>query len=333
MHSINAHLFWASACLGTGIPFVYSERNAPAFVLRNWSRDGRNAALSAADGIHLLLPGAAKSVPKYLHHKVYVIPHARPIVSLPANPAGDYHRRKILLYLARMVAQKRPQLLLHAFHILCERHWDWDLVMWGTGSEETRLRLSVSAWNLKDRVRFCGLCLNTPAAYADAQLYCLPSAFEGFGLTLLEAMGAGLPVVGVADCEAMRSIVTPGVDGLLASEATPQSLAATLHTLMSDADLRRSLGAGALQTASRYVPQKIYDQWEALLTCVVARKSRTVMDGFADEPFATKAELSRLARQEWLFRPEKEPLPGSVSWAGCRMRQLVNNITCSLLSG
>lgn len=309
LQSNNQHLFWATACLGTGIAFIYSERNCPDFVISHWSRVGRNAALSSADVIHLLLPCYAISVPEIWQSKIRIIPNA----TQGHMPLADVDglSTKVLLYMGRMVEDKRPELLLRAFAMLRDKHPDWRLEIWGDGPEATRLRRLMNKMGGKGRVRLCGLCLDPPAAYAEAQLYCLPTRIEGFPNTVLEAMSAGLPVVGVADCEGMREIVTPNVNGLLAYEATPQSLAAKLNALMSDSNMRRRLGEGARQTAGRYAPQKIYDQWEAMLAEMTVRKGATVMDDFADEPFATQAALSRLARQEWLFRYNGEPMPYS----------------------
>lgn len=313
LQDCHAHLFWASTCLGTGIPFIYSEHTAPARVeAMTWNQSGRLAAMSGADAIHLLLPAYVESVPAPWKDKVRVIPNAMPVHTKPAH-IGDAGE-KILLYLGRLEDVKRPELLVQSFALLRERHPDWRLDIWGIGSIESRLHRLLHELHLGKFVRLCGLALEPSIAYATAQCYCLPSRLEGFPMTVLEAMAAGLPVVGVADCEAMRGIVTPGVNGLLAPEATPQSLAQTLDTLMADAALRRKLSAGALQTESRYAPENIYDQWEALLAGVAARKGHTVLDGFAAEPFATRAELSRLARREWLFRDFGRPWPGTMRW-------------------
>ena len=313
LQSDKAGLFCASACLGTGIPFVHSERDIPVLVeTAIWNRPGRLAAMSGADAIHLLLPSYVESVPAPLRARIRVIPNAAPENALPAHieEAGQ----KTLLYLGRLTDFKRPALLVRAFALLCGRHPDWRLDIWGVGPEAPRVRRLLSELGLKERVRLRGLCLDPPAAYAKAQCYCLPSRLEGLPNTVLEAMSAGLPVVGVADCTAMRSIVTPGGDGLLADEAIPECLAATLDKLMADAAMRRRLGEKARQTAQRYAPERIFDQWETLLAEMAGRKGHTAMDGFADEPFATRAELSRLARQEWLFRQNGEPLPCSSSW-------------------
>ena len=320
MSSSFDHLFWATACLSTGIPFVYSEHSCPARVeTMLWNRPGRLAVMSSADAIHLLLPSYAASVPELWRAKVRIIPNAAPEIAQLANV--EFPGKKTLLYLGRLVAVKRPALLLLAFALLSDKHPDWRLEVWGDGPEAPRLQYLVHQQGLEDRVKLRGLCLEPTTAYAEAQLYCLPSRLEGFPMTVLEAMAAGLPVAGVADCEAMRGIVTHDVDGLLAPEATPQSLADTLNALMCDANIRQRLGEGARQTAARYAPEKIYDYWESMFAKIAGRRGATVMDGFATAPFSRRAELSYLARQEWLFRPEGMPMPGSTPWLWQRVRQ------------
>jgi glycosyltransferase involved in cell wall biosynthesis len=69
----------------------------------------------------------------------------------------------------------------------------------------------------------------------------MPSLWEGFGLVLLEAMGAAVPVVASA-VSAIPEVVVPGETGLLAPPRAPASLAGMLETLLADAPLRRHMG-------------------------------------------------------------------------------------------
>ena len=128
----------------------------------------------------------------------------------------------------------------------------------------------------------------------------------------------------------MRCIVSHGVNGLLAEEASPESLAATLGKLMSDSTMRCRLGEEARRTAKRFTPKLIFDQWEELLTEMASRKGHTIFNGFAEEPFSLQAELSRLARQEWLFRQEEAPLPRSSAWLMQRTKHFISHIRAVL---
>ena len=99
---------------------------------------------------------------------------------------------------------------------------------WAAGKE---LRQQNSANGPGSRVKIMGIAHKPAEVYASAQIYCLPSDFEGFPNSVLEAMAAGLPVVGFASCRGLAGVVNNGETGLLSEEATPQSLAITLGRL------------------------------------------------------------------------------------------------------
>lgn len=316
MESGSDHLFWAMVCMGSGVPFICSERCDPVLFTehRVWNRAGRLAVLSGADVIHELLPAYVHSVPECFHQRVHVIPNAAPNTSKPACPEGMAVRRKSILYMARFDEQKRPLLLVDAFCRVAAHYPDWDLVMWGHGPEEDRVQSHIKTKGMQHRIHMRGRCRDAPSAHADAQIYCLPSAYEGFPNTVLEAMCAGLPVVGFVECAGVRDVVQHGRTGLVVEPSTPQSLAEALVLLMDDASLRRRMGDAGRLATEKYAPVMIYDQWEELFIQVLQHKGQTVMDDFTKEPFASRARLSAAARREWVFRNFGDPMPFSTPW-------------------
>lgn len=332
MQSGRDHLFWAMACMGSGIPFICSERCDPVRYTeeRVWNRPGRLAVLSGADVIHELLPSYVPTVPEVFRSKVKVIPNASPVVALPANAAGEQGKRLSLLYLARFDSQKRPKLLLDAFRLLASKYPDWDLIMWGHGPQEKALKAQICKWGMEERIQIRGICKDAPPVYAAAQIYCLPSAYEGFPNTVLEAMCAGLPVVGCAECDGIRDVVEHGKTGLVTRLSTPEVMAEALEPLMSNPVLRQAMGEAGKAAALAYAPSGIYSQWEALFEELVPRKGYTVMDSFTQEPFASKARLSAAARREWLYRNFGEPMPYSSTWFWHRCSMLCRRLPSAL---
>jgi glycosyltransferase involved in cell wall biosynthesis len=105
------------------------------------------------------------------------------------------------------------------------------------GSLERQVRRS----NLDARVRFLGERHDTAALYAAADLYCQPNtAPDAFGLTFVEALHAGLPVI-TSDLGGAREIVTERC-GVLVPPGDPAALARTLEPLMREAARRAALG-------------------------------------------------------------------------------------------
>ena len=94
-----------------------------------------------------------------------------------------------------------------------------------------------------------------PAWYGAADALAFPSLKEGWGLAVLEAMSAGLPVV-ATDIPVFREYLTDGRDALLVPPADVDRLAEAMARLMADEALRRRLVEGGRQVAARYT-------WEA----------------------------------------------------------------------
>src|SRR6185312_6514335 len=89
------------------------------------------------------------------------------------------------------------------------------------------------------------------AEYRNATLFCLPSRQEGFGIVLLEAMAAGLPVV-AARAAAIPEVVPEPLCGCLFEPGNEADLAHTLDALLGDATVRRDQSATARRHAARF---------------------------------------------------------------------------------
>lgn len=91
-----------------------------------------------------------------------------------------------------------------------------------------------------------------PAAYADADIFCLPSWWEAMPLSVLEAMAAGRPVVATAVGDVDR-IVADGVTAFVVPTQAPEELASALRKLLVDPALRRKMGeAGRRRVTERF---------------------------------------------------------------------------------
>lgn len=325
MQAQSKPMLWALACLGTGIPFICSERSDPRFSEAvTWTKPGRHAVLASADYIHELSDIHAETVPDIWRNRVRVIPNAAPVHSYRAKPASE--NRPSILFLARFVAHKRANLLIEAFSLLAEEFPAWSVKLRGHGWKEKELRQLVNDRNLSDRVSIGRPPDNVLEEYANAHIYCLPSRVEGFPNTALEAMSCGLPVVGISDCHAMRSLGELG-GAVLAETPDAASLASTLKGLMLSSRFRVDMGNQALNLCQTiYDETKIYDQWEEFLWEAATKKGKTVMDSFSEEPFASMAILSSAVRKEWLYRHFGEPMPLTCGWLKSKIINFSKNL-------
>lgn len=102
-----------------------------------------------------------------------------------------------------------------------------------------------------------------PAWYRAADALAFPSIKEGWGLAVLEAMAARLPVV-ATDIPVFREYLTAGVDALLVPPADPVALAGALRSLIDDEALRDRLGAAGARVASRFTWEAAASRHQAL---------------------------------------------------------------------
>lgn len=105
-----------------------------------------------------------------------------------------------------------------------------------------------------------------PRYYASCDVFCAPSTSgESFGIVLLEAMAAGVPVV-AGDIPGYRSVIRHGLDGVLAPPKNAQALALALVRMMADSDLRRTVVATGRETAQQYdwteIARRVLDVYE-----------------------------------------------------------------------
>ena len=129
-----------------------------------------------------------------------------------------------------------------------------------------------------DRVRFVGERSDVPALLQAADIYCQPNTLpEPFGISLVEAQGAGLPVVTSAFGGALE--IVDDTCGLLVAPHDIDALAVALRRLLSDASLRARLGQAARARASALCDhgrqmQRIHD----VLSSVVSRRGSSIAE-------------------------------------------------------
>jgi glycosyltransferase involved in cell wall biosynthesis len=198
---------------------------------------------------------------------VTVIPNSisLPIaVGQPVVPSWEVvaDGRRVMLAAGRMSEQKGFDILIDAFARIANTHPAWDLVILGDGADRRALAKQVAAAGLNQRVLLPGLVGNMPDWYERADLYVMSSRFEGFPMTLIEAMASGCPVVSF-DCDTgPRDIITQGYDGLLVDAVgDPQALADALSRLAQDDETRTLMASRARAVVERFSPAKVFSMW------------------------------------------------------------------------
>lgn len=269
----GAFLFAAVGLLRSGIPVVLAERNAPDRL--DHTSEGRNRrvmfeSMRLAAAVTVQFDTYVERYPRYLRERIVVINNPVFRTDAFATPGADRSPRT-LLSIGRLSYQKNFSALVRAFASLAGQFPDWQLRIVGEGEERAALQQLSQSLGIETRVSLPGATRDVSAEYRAADLFCLPSRFEGFPNALAEAMAHGLPVVGFRGCAGMSELVTPGRDGALADgNGEADALMAALAPLMRDASLRGRMGLEARRIVDAYPPEKSFDGWERLLRRVVA---------------------------------------------------------------
>jgi glycosyltransferase involved in cell wall biosynthesis len=164
------------------------------------------------------------------------------------NPPVALEGRRVLLACARLVPQKGLDTLVRALPAVRAAHADAVVLVAGEGPERPRLAELARELGVEDALLLPGRAGDVGALYRGATAYVLPSRWEGFGLVMLEAMLAGLPVVASA-VSSVPEIVVDGETGLLVPVDDPAALAAAIIRLLDDPEGAARLGAAGLARA------------------------------------------------------------------------------------
>jgi len=173
-----------------------------------------------------------------------VIPNAVPDAE-PVDPVAP-----VVVVVQRLEAEKNTPVVVEAWAASGLGDEGWELRLVGDGAQRPVLEALASFLGVTPSVRFLGRRDDIAELRRAAAFQVAPQPDDGFGLSVLEAMAAGLPVV-AADGGGHREILD-GFDELLVGVASPSPLAAKMRWLARDVDRRRALGARLRQRQQQH---------------------------------------------------------------------------------
>jgi len=171
-----------------------------------------------------------------------IFPAADPIFGLARH---DYNQAKTILFASSWIPRKGIHELVTAFTRVAAARPEIRLVVLNPGVPDDVV-LSRFPHALRKQVSVVRAAPEKGVAevFASADIYVLPSVFEGTPLTLMEAMWSGLPVVATDTC-GMHDVLRHGDNGLLIPIHAPDRLVRELDRLLDDSELRAKLGNAA----------------------------------------------------------------------------------------
>lgn len=264
--------------------------------------DGSNSGLAPEPAIVRLLKAPVRAVYRRADHivcigrdlereairaglprgRVHYLPHGVDLERFYPPSADERDRvraeldwptdRRIVLFVGRLSVEKGVLDLLEAWRLADRR--DAMLVLvgpdmpghpWDAGAPG---RAYVSEHQLGDRVRFEGPRLDTTRFYRGADVFVQPSHFEAFGVSAIEAMASGLPVV-TSGVGGLGDFLIDGETALLYEPRSPDSLAEALTVMLDEVALREQLAAAGLEAVKQFELGGLLDRYARLIESTV----------------------------------------------------------------
>jgi phosphatidyl-myo-inositol alpha-mannosyltransferase len=189
----------------------------------------------------------------------------------PGPPAAGLPDGKILLWVGRLDPQKGFPIMVRAFGRLATEYPDLSLVVAGDGRD--RHAADMLTEDARARVLMLGSVPNVelPAYLAAADVFASPATgHESFGLVLVEALAAGVPVV-ATDIPGYREVIRDGVDGLLVPPSDAAALASAIRRVLVEPDLASALAHTGRARAREFSWDVVVPRIEAIYERVAGR--------------------------------------------------------------
>lgn len=248
----QAFVFWGE------VP-GFSQRGPMGSFLRRQLQ----APLARASGIAGIGTVATEAYRQLFPGKpVFNIPYFCDLAPYRAAQASRDESHVDVLFSGQMIARKGVDLLIDAFARVAPQHPSLRLLLLGGGPERERFEAQVPE-ALKPRVLFLGHRepADLPGVFAAADIFCLPSRHDGWGVVVNEALGAGLPLIVSDAVGAGHDLVTDGENGIVTPAGDADALAHALDTLAGDTALRRRMADAATEAAERWDVDEGVRRW------------------------------------------------------------------------
>ncbi|MFE4694360.1 glycosyltransferase [Streptomyces sp. NPDC056749] len=251
--------------LGTGQYITLGQAHTHYHHQTASSRKMLDAAIPQLDGFVTVTAKDAQT-----HRDAYgavgTLFHAIPNAVTSTFMRAEVRESRIVTASGRLVDWKRFDLLVSAFAQLGRKYPDWTLRVYGSGEEKAKLRKLIDSLGANERVLLMGHTKHLREELAKAALHTSTSTDETFGLTIVEAMTCGVPVLSTAGPHGPSEIISDGVDGALSPVGDVDAFAKNLDWLLGDAELRAQLGANAVEKSRLYSNESQAQSYETYLS-------------------------------------------------------------------
>ena len=246
------------------IPFIVSERIDPAEVKRNIIfKYLLNKIYKTASVVIFQTKRAQSYFNKAIQGNSCVI--GNPIsISCQKNKTSKHK----IVSVGRMTKQKNQKMLISVFKRIHDRHPNYELVIYGEGPLREELHAKIKELNLDNCVSLPGISNNIHEDIADAEIFVLPSNYEGLSNALMEAMLMGLPSIST-NCAGSDEIIDNYKNGLLVPIGDENEMFNAIEKLINDKNLRKIISKNAIKSMERYKEENIAEMWDNIINTIL----------------------------------------------------------------
>ena len=182
--------------------------------------------------------------------------------------AARVRNSKRFVVVSRLEAVKNIDMIIRAFRLALDVRDDLHLDIWGHGSREKELNKLIEINNLSNHVFLRGYSNSVSTIFAEARCSISASVSEGFGLSILESMSFGCPVISLASSYGPLEIVKNDTNGYLVNNEV--EMAEKILLLAANDELFSTVSKGSLLTVRNYSPPVIAEKWLGLVRDLIS---------------------------------------------------------------
>lgn len=241
---------------GFNVRFSFQYMFLTPLFKRIWRRAG--AVIANSEELRSLALKTTPEIPIDVIYNGIDIEEFRPAAPSPLAGEGRGEGRAFtILCVARLIPRKGIDYLVKALPVISKVHPDVRLVIVGEGNMEQELKKLASELGVKERVDFRGYVRHDelPGIYRDADIFVLPSLWEGMSNTLLEAIASGLPVIVTetgGTAELVKDIGKGRGNGIIIPKQDPEAISEAVVRLLSDRELSATMGKRSREIALEF---------------------------------------------------------------------------------
>ncbi len=272
VYTTIAHLFSKYSILITQKHSIVNPKKHNIFILFEMISIWMNKKVIA------ISQSVKKSLIKYEFipkNKIFVLPNCIDYQAFNKSSNRQHmtsNNEIVIGTVGRLEKVKGINYLLLAMKIILAKFPEAILEIVGDGSQTAELKQNSKKLGISNSVFFFGKFTDVIPFYNKMDVFVLPSILEGFGIVLLEAMAAGIPVV-ASNVDGIREVVIQGESGILIPPKNPDAIASAVIQLIENPQLVKSLVENGLKRARLFDVQEHVMKLESLYSNLLGAES------------------------------------------------------------